>query len=158
RLRLSIKADLENITELQPSGEDFEYFFEVKCSSCDEIHPKYVSMNRKEEQEVSGGKHATAHFVWRCSFCKRESSGKFETSSKVRPYTSENEQFQPLLIIECRGLEFTGFYPQGIWKCVGLTGTKFDKVDLTEGEWFDYDEKAALPVGVSNIESQWSRA
>lgn len=71
---------------------------------------------------------------------------------------------------------------QGIWKCVGQeSGTVFDEVDLSEGEWVDYDEKvncsrlisaktkcllfffglvsqAAQPVGVSQIESEWARA
>ena len=65
-----------------------------------------------------------------------------------------------------------------MWKCVGAeSGTVFPDVDLEEGEWVDYDEKvttflsmmyaivfnahdvqAALPVGVSNIESKWARA
>jgi hypothetical protein len=31
---------------------------------------------------------------------------------------------------------------QGGWKCVGAaSGSKFDDVDLSEGEWVDYDEK-----------------
>lgn len=65
---------------------------------------------------------------------------------------------------------------QGTWKCIGIeSGTRFTEVELEEGEWVDYDEKvsscynltasisadvfqAALPAGVSNIESQWSRA
>lgn len=64
---------------------------------------------------------------------------------------------------------------QGTWRCEGPTGTKFEVV-LENGEWVDYDEKvcyitkcigaathpnvcqAAMPVGVSDIESQWSRA
>ena len=66
-------------------------------------------------------------------------------------------------------------FSQGIWKCVGIdSGTVFPEVDLEDGDWVDYDEKvrhtrfphrallnaeqAALPVGVSNIESQWNRA
>ena len=65
----------------------------------------------KEEREVSGAKNATAHFVWRCGFCKRESSAKFERSRPM-PYSSENGDFQDLVVIECRGLEFTGFDPR----------------------------------------------
>jgi hypothetical protein len=42
---------------------------------------------------------------------KRESSAKFE-STAITPYKSENAQFEPLLVIECRGLEFTGFDPR----------------------------------------------
>ncbi|EAU93199.2 hypothetical protein CC1G_10267 [Coprinopsis cinerea okayama7 len=159
RLKLSIKAELENVTNLIPASDDFEYFFQVKCTSCNEVHPKLVSLNRKDEYEVSGGKNAKANFVWRCGLCKRESSAKFDTSVPVKAYTSANEQLQPLLVVECRGLEFTGFDPKGIWKCEGAeSGTVFDEVDLSEGEWNDYDDKSALPVGVSKIECEWSRA
>ncbi|TFK41256.1 hypothetical protein BDQ12DRAFT_679160 [Crucibulum laeve] len=158
RLQLSIKAELENVTDLEPATEDFEYFFQVKCNSCNEVHPKFVSLNRKEEYEVSGSKGSKAHFVWRCGLCKRESSAKFETGL-IKSYTSQNAQFEPLLVIECRGLEFVGFDPRGVWKCVGMTGLKFPEVDLAEGdEWMDYDEKAALPVRISDISSEWKRA
>jgi len=157
RLQLSIKAELENVTNLEPASKDFEFFFQVKCNSCNEVHPKYVTLNRLEEHEVTGGKGSTAHFVWRCGLCKRESSAKFESSS-MKPYNSENAQFQPLLVIECRGLEFTDFDPRGIWKCEGINGALFPEVDLTEKEWNDYDEKAALPTGISDFGSRWSRA
>ncbi|CAL1695250.1 unnamed protein product [Somion occarium] len=160
RLLLSIKAELENVTDLTPASDDFQFFFQVKCNSCNEVHPKFVSLNRLEERDVSGGKGSTAHFVWKCSSCKRESSAKFEPKSPVQPYSADaNGQFAPFLTLDCRGLEFVGFDPRGVWKCVGFeSGTVFPEVDLEEGEWFDYDEKAAVPVGISNIESQWTRA
>ncbi|KAK7468804.1 hypothetical protein VKT23_003305 [Stygiomarasmius scandens] len=158
-LLLSIKAELENVTNLIPLDDDFQYFFQVKCTSCNETHPKYVALNRREEFELSGSKGGTAHFVWKCGLCKRESSAKFDAASPPKPYSAENGQFAPFLKIECRGLEFTGFDPQGIWKCVGAeSGTPFTDVDLSESEWTDYDEKAALPVGVSEFGSKWSRA
>ncbi|KAH9937199.1 uncharacterized protein B0H18DRAFT_1081454 [Fomitopsis serialis] len=127
-LLLSVKADLENVTDL------------VKCTSCNEVHPKMVS----EEREVTSGKGSVAHFVWRCGLCKRDGR-----QWPVRAF----------LTIDCRGLEFVGFDPRGTWRCVGAeSATVFDEVDLDEGEWVDYDEKAALPVGISNIESKWTRA
>jgi len=160
KLMLSLKADLENVTDLQPASDSFEYFFQVECSSCHEKHPKLVGLNRVEEHEISGAKNATAHFVWRCGFCKRESSAKFEPSFKLKPYSSEKSgQFQPLLVLDCRGLEFTGFDPRGNWKCVGQdSGTVFDDVELEEREWTDYDEKSSLPVGIMDVEGQWSKA
>lgn len=160
KLLLSLKADLENVTDLVPATDDFEFFFEVQCSSCHETHPKLVGVNRTEERELSGSKGATAHLVWRCGFCKRESSAKFDTSFSIRPYSSDSSgQFQPFLVIECRGLEFTGFDPRGIWKCVGQeSGTKFDEVDLEDREWTDYDEKASVPVGIMEIEAKWTKA
>lgn len=129
----------------------------MKCNSCHEVHPKLVSLNRKEEREVSGSKGSTANFVWRCGMCKRESSAKFDPAPS-RSYNDENAQFAPLLFIECRGLEFVGFDPAGIWKCKGSNGAAFSDVDLTDGEWNDYDEQAALPIGISEFTSEWSRA
>jgi hypothetical protein len=160
RLLLSIKADLENVTNLVPASDDYEYFFGVKCTSCHETHPKIVSLNRTEEHPVSTGKDNTAHFVWRCGFCKRESSAKFEQSSPPQPYSADaSRQFSPFVTIDCRGLEFTTFDPRGTWKCVGVEkGTPFTEVEFEDGEWVDYDEKAKVPVGISNIESEWSRA
>ncbi|KAF7968215.1 hypothetical protein HWV62_31583 [Athelia sp. TMB] len=115
----------------------------------------------QQEREVAGGKGSTANFVWRCGSCKRESSAKFhEKTSVPKPYSVDsNGQFAPLIEIECRGLEFVGFDARGVWKCVGAeSGTKFPEVDLEDGEWNDYDEKSKLPVGVSGIKSEWSRA
>ncbi|KAL0951314.1 hypothetical protein HGRIS_008020 [Hohenbuehelia grisea] len=90
--------------------------------------------------------------------CKRESSAKFDGT--VQPYSDETGQFAPLITIECRGLEFVGFDPRGTWKCVGTTGMVFPEVEIEgpDSEWVDYDEKAAMPVGVSAIECQWTRA
>ncbi|EPQ60572.1 DUF866-domain-containing protein [Gloeophyllum trabeum ATCC 11539] len=160
RLLLSIKADLENVTDLIPASDSFEYFFEVKCTSCNEVHPKYVSLNRLEEKNVAGGKGSTANFVWRCGLCKRESSAKFEPANPPQPYTADSSgQFAPLVTIDCRGLEFTNFDPRGTWKCVGAeSGTVFNEVELEGGEWVDYDEKASLPVSVMKFESKWGRA
>ncbi|KAF8168201.1 hypothetical protein B0H34DRAFT_50816 [Crassisporium funariophilum] len=157
RLQLSIKAELENVTNLEPAEKDFEFFFQVKCNSCNEVHPKFVSLNRIEERDVSGGKGSTAHFVWKCGLCKRESSAKFE-GTPITPYNPENAEFAPLLVLECRGLEFIGFDPRGIWKCVGTKGTVFSEAELVDGEWNDYDEKAAQPVGISDFDSRWDRA
>jgi len=114
-------------------------------------------LNRFEEYEVSGGKGSKAHFVWRCGLCKRESSAKFDPTP-ITPYTSENAQFQSLLVIECRGLEFIEFEPRKTWKCEGVNGNPFTEVDLSEKEWNDYDEKTSLPTVISGFESKWDRA
>ncbi|KIM26063.1 hypothetical protein M408DRAFT_199463 [Serendipita vermifera MAFF 305830] len=160
KLQLSIKADLENVTDLMVPGDDFDWFFKVKCNSCNEEHPKLVTVNRTQERPLTAGKGTNAHFVWRCTNCRRESSAKFETASPFTPYVADSSgQFAPILVIECRGLEFIGFDPQGTWKCKGTdSGTVFDEVDFEEGEWTDYDEKASLPVSIMAIESKWTRA
>ena len=98
---------------------------------------------------MTGGKGSKAHFVWRCGLCaqsanvpsnaanrsctslgKRESSAKFE-SAAITPYKSENAQFEPLVVIECRGLEFTGFDPRvhcSIYHCTTNVSSRDSRV------------------------------
>lgn len=41
---------------------------------------------------------------------------------------------------------------QGNWLAEGLdSGTKFSGIELDEGEWFDYDEKANEEVSITEI-------
>lgn len=48
---------------------------------------------------------------------------------------------------------------QGEWEAKGVdSGTKFSGIDLTEGEWFDYDEKAGEEVSIKDIKWEIRRA
>lgn len=41
---------------------------------------------------------------------------------------------------------------KGDWLATGAeSGTKFTAIDLTEGEWFDYDEKAGEEVSIKDL-------
>ncbi|GAB5587892.1 hypothetical protein Unana1_02792 [Umbelopsis nana] len=67
-------------------------------------------------------------------------------------------KFVKLAVLDCRGLEPVGFDPRAGWTAQGAeSGTKFEDIDLTEGDWADYDEKAGEPVGISNIESEFRK-
>ena len=51
------------------------------------------------------------------------------------------------------------FKADGNWKATGLeSGTKFAEIDLTEGEWFDYDEKASEEVSITGLKFEIRRA
>lgn len=81
---------------------------------------------------------------------------------------------QKILEFDCRGLEFTEFKPevrsstlrecknahkcQGEWLATGLeTGTKFTAIDLVEGEWYDYDDKASEEVSIKDLKFEIRR-
>ncbi|KAG6381101.1 hypothetical protein JVT61DRAFT_5499 [Boletus reticuloceps] len=122
--------------------DDFEYFFKVQCTSCREVHPKIVSLNRIEELEVSGGRHGTAHLIWRCSNCKHENSAKFDTrflsvrTQQLIPATSPASLLWNVEVLSSLNLT------RGQWTCKGTdSNTTFSDVEFLEGEWFDYDEK-----------------
>lgn len=66
---------------------------------------------------------------------------------------------QTILEFECRGCEFTEFSPDGDWLVDGVeSGTKFESIDLTEGEWFEYDEKAGEEVTIKDLKWEIKRA
>lgn len=48
---------------------------------------------------------------------------------------------------------------QGEWKAIGIdSNTKFDAIDLTEGDWYDYDEKAGEEVSITDLNWEIKRA
>jgi len=64
-----------------------------------------------------------------------------------------------IIEIDCRGLEFIEFKPDGEWLADGVeSGTKFDGIDLAEGEWYEYDEKASAEVSIKELVWQIRRA
>jgi len=161
KLKIEVRAELENVTDLEPQEESnvFAPVLKVQCSSCREIHQNWVTVDPSESRPMSGSR-GTANFVWKCPQCKRESSANFDTAFKRSPLTAEqadSHQWSTLAVVECRGCELVEIDPfQSQWKCQGReTGTKFADIDLTE--WTDYDEKAGEPVGITEVQTRISR-
>lgn len=66
---------------------------------------------------------------------------------------------QNIIEIDCRGLEFVEFKADGEWQATGTeSGTKFSGIDLTDGEWYDYDEKASDEVSIKELQWEIKRA
>jgi len=152
-LALYLTADLSGVSELRPQDQvdsPYYYTFKVVCSSCREPNPSYVGLNRFEEHDLSSSR-GTANFVWRCKNCKRESSATLKGEPASYQITSP-PQAQKIIEFDCRGCEFTDFRPDGDWACQGEeSGTVFSGLDLQDGEWFDYDEKAGTEVSITDV-------
>ncbi|KZT61310.1 DUF866-domain-containing protein [Calocera cornea HHB12733] len=130
---------------------------QVKCGSCNEIHTNFVTVNMhvRPTQPWYLPNHSELNLKGRSSM-----SCRVREVAHTPPYTADDApHFAPLITLDCRGLEFTGFDPQGMWECKGAeSGTKFGEIELGEGEWTDYDEKAKQSVSIMEIESKWDRA
>ncbi|KAK0651452.1 hypothetical protein B0T16DRAFT_403959 [Cercophora newfieldiana] len=157
---LVLTAELEGVTNLRPNDTQenpFWYTFKVQCTSCRETHPKPIAVSRFENNEMSGSR-GEANFVWRCKNCKRESSASI-TAAPTAYEHSEPAKPRKILEFDCRGLEFTEFIPEGEWLVEGAeSGSKFTAVDLSEGEWFDYDEKSGEEVSIKELNWEINRA
>ncbi|CCX07306.1 hypothetical protein FPQ18DRAFT_89975 [Pyronema domesticum] len=149
---LKLTAELEGVTDLRPQdveGDPFFYMFKVTCLSCREEHDNWVGVSRFETRDISGSR-GEANFVWRCKNCKRESSATIK-GAPTAYVQQEPPKAQRILEFECRGCEFSDFKPEGNWEAKGIeSGTLFKDIDLSEGDWFDYDEKAGAEVSIKD--------
>lgn len=157
---LKVKADLSNVTDLEPLDEPttpYEYTFKILCTNCREQHGKPVNINRFEEHEITGSR-GDASFVFRCKNCKSEHSAQItRTADKLK--IEDTGAWAKILEIDARGIEFDEFLAEGRWKCKGAeTTSQFDEVDLEDAEWYDYDEKANGEVSVTNVEFDIARS
>jgi Eukaryotic protein of unknown function (DUF866) len=69
---------------------------------------------------------------------------------------TEGGEWKPLLCIECRGLEPSAYFAGDEFVVTSEGGTVFpEEIDLSEGDWADYDAEHDAPVSLSNVEFKW---
>ncbi|VDI65263.1 CXXC motif containing zinc binding protein-like [Mytilus galloprovincialis] len=151
KIGLQFKADLENITNLKPDGEDFRWYLRLKCISCGEETHEFQYLTLTENSPLKGGR-GHASLVIKCKLCSRENSIDI-LKDTIKPYTADDSgHLKTMVVFDCRGVEPIEFSPRVGFVAEGAeSGTNFPEVELTEGEWCDYDEKASVPVGVSEL-------
>ncbi len=160
KIGLQIKANLENVTELQPeNGQDFQWHLKLKCTSCGEIpgHWQYVTLT--ESQPLKGGR-GSANFISKCKMCSHQNSCDIKEDSLASYDIKDSNKFKTILVFDCRGLEPVDFDPRDGWTAKGckenedgefeLTHSNFE-VDLTEKDWADYDEKSGESTVISEF-------
>ncbi|GAV56983.1 DUF866 domain-containing protein [Cephalotus follicularis] len=152
---LMITADLENLTNLQPQGgcddPSFSYFFNLICGRCGEQTQRETCVNLNETVPLTG--KGTANLIQKCKFCGREGTVSM-IAGRGKPLTqefAEEGKCVPLMLFDCRGYEPVGFVFGGGWKVESVTGTRFEDIDLSGGDFAEYDEKGKCPVMISNL-------
>ncbi|KAJ3058802.1 hypothetical protein HDU99_006645 [Rhizoclosmatium hyalinum] len=161
KLDLLLTAELENLTNLRPSGPDYEWSFRVKCTNCHEENPGWISFNAVEEDEIPNSR-GTANLNMKCKSCKTQTNATILKDS-FKSYTSDSGKPQKIATIETRGLDFIDWKPTHgqTWIAEGAeSGTTFDDIEFEEGErdWVGYDEKGACAVGVTDIKGTFVKA
>ncbi|KAI3763603.1 hypothetical protein L2E82_13571 [Cichorium intybus] len=90
---------------------------------------------------------------FQCKFCKREGTVTM-IPGRGSPLTfefSEGGKHAPLMVFDCRGFEPLDFAFSSGWKAESIEGTKFEDIDLSGGDFSEYDEKGECPVMISNV-------
>ncbi|XP_029119385.1 uncharacterized protein [Elaeis guineensis] len=163
---------------------NYPYYFKVKCENCGEVSQKETCVTMSESVPLPNGKgtvnlvqkdyrntlwdygvkhqapmHMAMHFFIgsRCKLCGREGSIQM-IPGHGQPLTHELSQHElntRLMVLDCRGFEPVDFSFGDGWKAESTSGTPFE-VDLSGGEFADYDEKGECPVGVTNLRAMFT--
>ncbi|KXJ18977.1 UPF0587 protein [Exaiptasia diaphana] len=146
RISLQFKANLENITNIRPEGDDFRWYLKVKCLNCGEETKQWVylcAMNITVQYLIEFPSF-TVDIV----------------KDSAKEYTADDSnQFKTMVTFDCRGVEPTAFSPRTGFVAEGAeTTSKFTDINLSDLDWSDYDEKAEASVGIYEVTSQFIKA
>ncbi|XP_034238571.1 CXXC motif containing zinc binding protein [Thrips palmi] len=152
KIALQMKAQLEFINTIHAPQPEFRYFVKIKCTGCNEESEKWHDISLDDSVELKTGR-GSCNFALKCKFCGKDNQLDILDKS-IRPYLKEKEGlFQTIVEFDCRGMEPVAFSPREGWIAQSDEGgQKFEDVDLTDGEWIDYDEKLKESVRVYDLE------
>ena len=169
---LSLKAELENVESIK-FKPDANVCVNVRNALSDyEVREKVVFNLAETLEQEEGAREPAHHFSLKWEGNKKASiltvldaaaakaALKKKKGTEVpRPYTGDDSgNFSPILAVECRGsIEPYAFFPMGEEFVVTSTSGKTftENVDLSEGDWADYDEENDEPVSISDIKFKW---
>ncbi|KAF5398044.1 hypothetical protein PHET_08601 [Paragonimus heterotremus] len=155
RIGLQLKCDLTNLTDLLPSGQDFRWYVQVRCSNCGQESPDMVYICPGERVALKDSR-GDASLTIRCKFCNRVSSVDLLSETQAAYTAEDSGQFKTIVVFECRGLELLKFSPRVGWTARGVTSdTLFSDVSLTDNNWCDYDDSGQCEVNIFNVESRF---
>ncbi|VDN99510.1 unnamed protein product [Rodentolepis nana] len=153
---LLFSAQLTNVKEILPPNTDTDWFIKVQCTSCGEIHEKFVSVNSEERIPTMNSRNSV-NMCLKCKFCGRELTSDIVADS-VKPYTGDDSgQLRPIVRFSCSGLVPIEFSIRDGWQVTSSSPseTVFSDVDLSSGEWVGFDENSDVCLEIMEIETQF---
>ncbi|KAK1367854.1 Ribonuclease MRP protein subunit SNM1 [Heracleum sosnowskyi] len=151
KYKVLFTADLQNLTNLKPSYDPtFAYYFKMKCGNCGEPASNVISVHPNVKVDDSKN---SPNLEMKCKFCERVGSVTV-TPICGKPLTQALSVFResaPLVQVDCKGFDPVEFVFRSSWKAKSIAGTKFEDIDLSDGDFDEYDEKGECPVSINNL-------
>jgi len=168
---LYISAECEGIASLELKDSENICIDVVNPLSDFERRDKVVLNPSATVEQDSGSREAEYHFSLSWEGAKKMSTLRVLNPAQVKTLLKKKKgveaprsykqndsgEFVPIFAVECRSLEPTGFHPMGQeFRVVSDGGVVFDTdVDLSEGDWADYDGDNDQPISVSVVKFKW---
>jgi hypothetical protein len=168
---LYIKAELDGVASVRLI-KDAHVCLSVRNPLSDwEVREKIVVNQSETVEQAEGAREPPHHFQLKWEGSKKQSTltivdeaavktalKKKKKAEPPRDYTTDDSgEWVPILAVECRGLEPTAFFAMGDdFVVTSAGGIEFtEDVDLSEGDWGDYDADNDAAVSMSDIEFKW---
>ncbi|KAI3692600.1 hypothetical protein L6452_32420 [Arctium lappa] len=160
KFMLYIRAELENLTNFQPQGgcndPDFTYYFKLKCDDCGEVTKKEICVSLNETVHLS--RKRTTNLIKKCKFCTRVGTMTMIPGQGI-PLTnlsSENGDYAPLMVFDCRGFEPLDFAFGRGWKAETIEDARIlEDVDFSNGDFAEYDDKGGYWIMIFNVNAMF---
>mmetsp|Transcript_9959 Transcript_9959/g.11568 ORF Transcript_9959/g.11568 Transcript_9959/m.11568 type:complete len:169 (+) Transcript_9959:78-584(+) len=156
-IALKIKADCEGVTKLR-APKEYPWCLKVRQSDGGEERDNEVFICSLESHDLTGSK-GTAHFILKWDGAKKESYINVveEVKGLEFGFDSEKNEFQTIAVFECRGMEPFAWIPKGdmIAEATGNKSKTWNDIDLTEGEWAEYDDANDASVQILDIQHKF---
>ncbi|GMI13928.1 hypothetical protein TrVE_jg905 [Triparma verrucosa] len=165
---LEIKAEFENIASVS-ARPDNEWSIDLKNPLNDYEERKAVTIRASELQEMENEHQAPVNFAVKWEGANKMSTliimnagdkalkGKKKQPSNAPRPVVESETWTPVLAVDCRGVEPSGWNKgEDEFTVESTGGSKFEEgVDFSD-DWCEYCEKSEDSVGINNVEWRWT--
>ena len=168
---LYLKAELDGVASIR-QVKDAPLCITVKNPLSDyEVREKVVVDRSEFLEQAENAREPPHHFQLKWEGSKKQSTlaivdeAAIKTALKKkkkveapRDYTADDSgEWVPIVAVECKGLEPTAFFAMGNDFVVTSTGgVEFvDDVDISEGDWGEYDDEHDAAVSLTDIEFKW---
>ncbi|EGV59962.1 hypothetical protein CANTEDRAFT_115987 [Yamadazyma tenuis ATCC 10573] len=155
---LSIKANLENCTDVEPvDNEDYphDYGFTIECKACKFRHPKQIMVNRFDTEHVQlyvNKPTRVVNFSIKCKDCRRVLFIILKrTEQSLTLQDSEHDTFVPILDVHTHGCIIIDFSLEDQFQCKTMKGKVIDGVDLRGNDWSEFDENGNVPMTITDF-------
>mmetsp|Transcript_28034 Transcript_28034/g.50507 ORF Transcript_28034/g.50507 Transcript_28034/m.50507 type:complete len:155 (-) Transcript_28034:554-1018(-) len=149
KLDVQIEAQLENVTDLV-LPENTRWYFIVEM----EGEQKEIYLIPCEKMEIPNSRGECC-FVMHSKETKKSGTISFIKSKKY----DVNGKMKTIGTFECRGVDLVKFLPRSGFEVSSTkSDTTWDDVDLTEGDWAEYDEEANESVVISEVKTNIVRS
>ncbi len=146
---IKASAELDNVESLEFPA-DHDWCIDLYLTGSGETRER-VTVSRAKEVEILNSR-GTANLVVKVD--KTFATVNVEEIPKLtKSSITESRAATPLIAFECRGCEITKWHPTGFFTVTSSDGSRFDEVDLGEGEWCEVDPETNLPVSILDLTS-----